>query len=180
VARWAAGSEPLSKAAARFLDFRLAYGDRDLADDLRRVVFDAAGGPRGLAHALVPGRRVDGGGTSTAGVDPVLAGMARIEDAARALAVAARIAALSTAERLAEACSRTGLPRRTADELTELHERLLAALLAQQGRDLAAGRPPSYRVDHAELDGAARAELDAAVGHTAGVGDVVRMALALV
>jgi len=195
VTGWARRPETLPDGAVRFLDFRLAYGDQDLADDLRRLILDAAGGPTGLARALTPARRADGvapasvpgggaerrpaanGGTMD---DPVLSGLARVEDAARALAVAARIPALSTAERLAEACSRTGLPRRTADELTEVHERLLAALLAQQGRDLAAGRPPSNRVDRTELDDAAGAALDAAIAHTERVGDVVRMALALV
>jgi hypothetical protein len=68
----------------------------------------------------------------------------------------------------------------TVDDLTAAHARLLELALAQQEADLAAGLAPSLRVDTARLDGATQAELAELLRHAAGVGDVVRAALALV
>lgn len=178
VGRWSAGPEPAP--AARFLDFRLAYGDQDLSEDLRSLALEAAGPPSGLARALAPSHRVASTAPAEAAVDLAVAGLAPIEAAARALAVAGAIPALSTAERLAEACSRTGLSRHTADEFTELHEKLHAILLRQQARDHEAGRPTVTAVTVGELPAPQRAEVEEALARAARVGDVVRVALALV
>lgn len=176
VEQWAASPAENVLQASRFFDFRLAYGDADLARDLRQIALDAAAASPRFARALAPPR---GGVTSGDVIDLAAAGLVPIEAAARSLAVAARLATLSTAERLSEACSHTGLSRQTADELTELHETLLGVLLAQQSRDgSVAGE--SRKIALSSLDENLRAEVETALARAAHVDGIVRMALALV
>jgi signal-transduction protein with cAMP-binding, CBS, and nucleotidyltransferase domain len=168
-------------AAAPFFDFRLAYGDEDLAEDLRALALELGAGAPALARALaLQPAAVRPAPADDSRVDVAVAGLVPIEALGRALAVATRARALSTGERLAEASRLSGLTRPTADDLTEIHERLFALLLAGQQRDLAAGRAASFAVDVAGLDPAERAALGAASERTANLRDVVRMALALV
>jgi DNA polymerase-3 subunit epsilon/CBS domain-containing protein len=180
IERWAADPQPSVASAAPFLDFRLAYGDDDLAEDLRTLVLERAASAPAFIRALAP--RVVAASLPDNGdrVDLAVAGLYPIDATARALAIATRVRALPTAERLAEVCPRSGLSRATADELTEQHERLLGVLLAQQQRDLAAGLPISACVDLGALDADARGEVEAALRHISRLGDIVRLALALV
>jgi CBS domain-containing protein len=176
VARWALEPDSSTTNAARFFDFRLAYGDADLADDLRRLALETAAASPRLARALAPQRSLP---MAEKAVDLAAAGLVPIEAAARALAVAAQLSVVSTAERLSEACSHTGLSRQTADELTELHETLLGVLLAQQSRD-GGSNGGSRQIELDELETTLRAEVQAALARAAHVDGVVRMALALV
>ncbi|MBX3025830.1 CBS domain-containing protein [bacterium] len=177
LAAWA-GDAPDAAAAAALLDFTVAHGDGELADELRDLAVAIAGSSASLVRALLPpgrpaaavdGRRIDLG--------PALGAF---ESAARALAVASHLATRPTARRFADAASLTGMSRATVDDLTAAHARLLELALAQQDADAAAGGVPSLLVEPARLDAPTRAELDALLRHAAGAGDVVRAALALV
>jgi hypothetical protein len=72
------------------------------------------------------------------------------------------------------------MSRATVDDLIAAHARLLELVLAQQDADLAAGVTPSLAIDRTRLDDAARGAVDSVLTHSAGLGPVVRAALALV
>ena len=177
---WAAEPHAAAAPAAAFFDFRLAYGDEDLVEDLRALALELGAGAPALVRALAPQPAAIPPAPAADSRVNVAAGLAPIEALGRTLAVATRLRALATGERLAEACRLSGLSRATADDLTEIHERLFGLLLTEQQRDLAAGRPASFAVDIARLDPADRAALGVATERTANLRDVVRMALALV
>ena len=178
LARWTAQPATCAAEAAHFLDFAFVYGDADLAGDLRDLSLDLAAHAPALVRALapVPPRPPAAG----ARLDLAEIGLAPIEAAARSLAVAARIPARATAERLAEAVARSGMSRASADDLIETHQSFLRAVLQQQQADLADGVAASYRVDPTRLSPAARSELTTALERTARARDLVRAALALV
>lgn len=175
IERWAIA--PAAGAAEPFFDFRLAYGDEELAEDLRSLALAVAAGAPDLVRALSPGAPP---AAAEAAIDLAGAGLRPIEAAARALALATGVRLLGTGERLAEVVPRSGLSRSTADELIELHERLLDVLLHQQQQALAAGRPASGTIDLAALDDGLRAEVRAALEHTGRLRDIVRLARALI
>jgi signal-transduction protein with cAMP-binding, CBS, and nucleotidyltransferase domain len=180
LAGWAAQPDGAAAAAERLFDFTFVFGDEGLAGELRDAALEAAAGAPRLIRALAPRRREAPPLTADAPFDLGAAVLEPIEAAARALALAGRIAARGTAERLSQATARTGLPAATADDLIETHEAALRIVLAQQLADLAANRVPSYHVDPARLAPAAAPGLATAFERLASVGDIVRYALALV
>jgi len=177
---WAAQPEERADAAAALCDFTYVYGDDALAGELRDAAAEVGAGAPGLIRRLAPRRRPVPLLTAGTPFDLGAAALEPIEAAARALAVAGRITARGTAERLSLATTRTGLSKATADDLIETHEKALRVVLGQQLADLAAGRTPSYEVDPARLAPAVVPGLVEAVARLAGVGDIVRYALALV
>ncbi|MEO8601243.1 MAG: exonuclease domain-containing protein [bacterium] len=179
IRRWTLAADGMAAAAAGLFDFTFVFGDESLATDLRDLSLELAAEAPAFVRALAPGRDPQPPAASQGRFDLVQMGVAAIEAAARALALAARIPARPTAERLVAAATRTGISSATADELIETHERLLGLMLGQQLDDLSAGLPASYTVDVAALAAAAGAALTAALERSARVGDLVRYALAL-
>jgi CBS domain-containing protein len=178
VARWAAAPETAGAALVHFFDFAFVYGDADLAADLRELSLDLGARSRALVRALMPGAPAPRAAGQR--VDLEAAGLAAIEAAGRSLAVATRAGARATAERLAEAVTRTGMAQATADALIETHQMLVRAVIEQQHADVADGLAPSFAVDLSRLADAARARLSTALEHTSGVRALVRTALATV
>ena len=177
LSEWA-GAPPADVAgAAALLDFTFVHGDGELADDLRDTAVAIAGAGTPLVRALVPTALSPASGNGRVNLGPALAAF---EGAGRALAVASHLATRSTAHRLANAASLTGMSRATVDDLIAAHARLLELALAQQDADLTAGIAPSLEVDASAFDAAAHDELRALLSHAAGLGDVVRASLALV
>jgi signal-transduction protein with cAMP-binding, CBS, and nucleotidyltransferase domain len=177
---WAGAPESAAGIADRLFDFTFVYGDEGLAGELRDAAQETAAGAPRLIRALAPRRHAAQSPSPGTPFDLGAAVLEPIESAARALALAGRIPARATVERLSQATSRTGLPAATADDLIETHESALRVVLAQQLADLAAGRAPTYQVDAARLTTDDAAGLTDALERLAGVGDIVRYALALV
>jgi CBS domain-containing protein len=177
---WAGAPESAAGIADRLFDFTFVYGDEGLAGELRDAAQETAAGAPRLIRALAPRRHTAASPSPGVRFDLGATVLEPIESAARALALAGRIPARATVERLSQATTRTGLPAATADDLIETHESALRVVLAQQLADLAAGRTPTYHVDAARLTADDAAGLTDALERLAGVGDIVRYALALV
>lgn len=180
ISGWMATPEQWRAAVEHLVDATPVWGELALGAELQQVASEAAAAAPATLRVLAPPRRPP---ATALGADPVDLGTALlepIEAAARTLALAGRIPARATAERLSAARARTGLSAATADDLAETHAIGLRLVLAQQLADLAAGRTPSYRVDPQRLAADDAARLHAALARLAGVGDIVRFALALV
>ncbi|MGH7786679.1 MAG: putative nucleotidyltransferase substrate binding domain-containing protein, partial [Candidatus Binatia bacterium] len=175
---WIAQPHPPLADIARFVDSTFVFGDDELAGDVLGMARDLLAGAPALLSAMVPAPARAPSLTADRRIDLASAGLEPIEGAARVLALAGRVAARATGERLGEAALHTGLSQATADDLVERHELLLRCVLDQQLADGAAGVELSYAIDPGRLDEAARTALTATLSHVAGIRPVVRMALA--
>ncbi len=168
-----------------FFDFTPVLGERTLAHALRgHAVAAAAKSPLFLRLLAATG---EGGGSAfdllgrlrlqNGRADLKLRGLFPIVAGARAIALAWGSAATSTDARLAEAAAKGGLPADLAAELTAARATIIEAILDQQLADIAAGQPPSTRVDPKRLKRVGLRRLRQALDAAAGAPDLVRDAL---
>jgi DNA polymerase-3 subunit epsilon/CBS domain-containing protein len=165
-----------------FFDLRSVAGTHELADELLGEARAAAARDPALAKLLAaeldgwrpPLGWLGGFATENGRVDLKRGGLFPIVAAARCLALRHGLPGRSTAERLA-ALRAAGLG--AEEDLAAMdfaHERVLDALLRQQLADIAAGRPPTNRVDPAALGKRDARRLKAALAGLADVPDTVR------
>ncbi len=168
VRAWVADpSRALAEHAERLLDGVVAYGDADLAADVRTAMVKAAAGGRELARALA----AEALGVSPPHDDADLegAGIRPVTAAARALAALHGVEARSTEDRLAEVCSRGHLSPGLRDELDMANELFMHHALHAQLAALTAGRVPPRTVPLSSLDEASRMRVRATLARVAEV-----------
>jgi signal-transduction protein with cAMP-binding, CBS, and nucleotidyltransferase domain len=147
-----------------FFDLQPVYGERALAEDLRRHALNAAASAplflRLLAADLQDMRTPIGLfgriRTRNGRFNIKLNGLFPVVTAARVLAIRHRLPALATADRLAGLAALGAIAPADAENLSEAHRVLTAALLEQQIADIAAGITPGNQVDPRRLTPAAR------------------------
>lgn len=182
---WAARPEPENLLNVDiFFDFTPVLGERRLAAALRAHALDDAARARVLIRALAEQVMERSGGALTlfggfrkderGRTDLKLGALLPIVSGARVLALAQRVEATSTAERLIAATERAGLAQDDARTLVEVHEMVLRLILRQQIADIAAGIPPSNAVDTAALARHERRALKRALETVDLVGEMVR------
>jgi DNA polymerase-3 subunit epsilon/CBS domain-containing protein len=159
IAEWVTRSNPQDLLSVDiFFDFRSVHGDGALAESLWRDAFDLARNQvaflKLLAEAAGPfeppvgffGIKTDNGR-----VDLKRGGLFGIVATARVLALRFHVAARSTRARLEGTKAMKVGAERDLDALIESHGVLLGAVLSQQLVDIAAGRPPSNKVEARRL-----------------------------
>lgn len=172
VQHWIGRSDPEDLLAVDiFFDLRAVHGDGRLAADLWRDSYAMAKGEIGFAKLLAEsGSHFDpplgwfGFRTKDGRVDLKMGGLFLIVSTARVLAIFNGIAEHSTKARL-ENVRALGIG--SAGELgamIESHRAILTVMLDQQLADIAAGRPPSNKVDIKRLSAADQAMLKNALG----------------
>lgn len=184
VDRWAATPEPENLLNVDiFFDFQPVLGDPELAARLRehalarasespvliRALSEAVG-QRGTAVGLFGGFRKDEKGRT----DLKAGGLLPIVSGARAMALAQRVAATSTPERLLGAVENAGTGGADARHPVDIHGMLLRLVLNQQIADIREGIPPSNAVDTAGLDRDQRKTLKHALDELALIDEMVR------
>lgn len=107
-------------------------------------------------------------------IDLKEAGLLPIAAAARVTALRHGIGARATPARLREAAAAAGRRETEAARLAEAHGVLVGLILGQQAADIAAGIPPSGRVDLTRLDRAGTERLRRALAQTEALGPTVR------
>ncbi|HUF87904.1 MAG TPA: DUF294 nucleotidyltransferase-like domain-containing protein [Thermohalobaculum sp.] len=159
---WAANPEPENLLNVDiFFDFAPALGDPALAADLREHALGRAAeapvliralseavGQRGSVLGLFGGFRKDERGRT----DLKAGALLPLVSGARAMALAHRVPATSTRERILEAAGKAGTGGSDARQLLDIHEMVLWLVLNQQIADIRAGIPPSNAVDTGALD----------------------------
>jgi CBS domain-containing protein len=179
---WIGRSNPEDLLAVDiFFDFRAVHGDGALAAALWRDAYAAAKGEAGFAKLLVesggnfePPLGWFGFRTENGRADLKLGGLFVIVSTARVLAIYNGIAEHSTKARL-ENVRALGLG--SGDDLTAMIETqrvILGAILDQQLADIAAGRPPSNKVEIKRLSRAEQAKLKEALGSIRHANEMVR------
>ncbi len=161
VAAWAAHPEPEALLNVDiFYDFAPVLGRRDLAAALRADALEAVAGAPLLIHALAENVAHHGAALGLFGgfrkdergrTDLKTGALLPLVSGARVLALAFRVEATATPERLLGATERAGLGRIDAETLVEVHEMVLRLILRQQIADISAGIPPSNAIDTAAL-----------------------------
>lgn len=153
-----------------FFDFQPVHGDRALADELRRHALDTAAGSNfflqllaiNVAKMEVPVGIFGEFVTTHGRLNGKKFGLLPLVSAARAKAVRARIEATGTAERYAGLVALGQMHEDDRDGLCAVHEVIIAAILEQQLADLAAGLPPSARIEPRRMSRETQANLKAA------------------
>jgi CBS domain-containing protein len=183
IGTWLQHSSPADVLNADiFFDFKPVHGDRSLAEELKAAAIDGAskapGFLRMMAHQAGDiedhigwfGRlKADEDGR----IDLKKGGIMPIFSAARVAALARRIAARSTPERLAALRDQEGIPPSSIEALLEAHKLLMGFILGQQIRDIDSGLPPSNRVAPKELSDAELEQLHWALRHVKLVADLL-------
>lgn len=142
----------IAEHAAGLFDGHLAYGNTELDAEFHAVLRAETSGNRALATALAqPALQPEILPETATQIDLKRYGLLPLTAAARALAVRHGIAATSTAERLAAACSAGAITPAARDRLDEIRSRLQGWLLHQQIDDLEAGRTPTKLIDRTTL-----------------------------
>jgi signal-transduction protein with cAMP-binding, CBS, and nucleotidyltransferase domain len=146
-----------------FFDFRPAFGNAELAADLRRHVTRAAQGNGPFLNQMawrqgeeVPsvglfGRLIGRAGAHGDGIDLKLQGTLPMVEAVRLLSLWAGIAETGTAARLIALLDRHLIERVDHDELIDAFGFLLDLLLRRQATDALAGRPAGTILSTADL-----------------------------
>lgn len=168
-----------------FFDFYPVAGAGDLADALRSdAVAAAAAAPlflRMLALHVADLRPPLGFfgrfATRDGRIDLKKGGTMPIVAAARTLALAAGAPAVGTHERLAAAVARGRVADADRSMLASALEIIVGAILDQQIRDTADGRPPGSAVEPRRMDAAARSALRAALRDIRAVPELVTAGL---
>ena len=168
-----------------FYDFTPVLGERSLAHALRRHAVTAAAKSPMFLRLLAAASEGGGGAfdllgrlrTKNGRADLKLRGLFPIVAGTRAIALAWGSAATSTDARLSEATAKGALPADAAADLKAARATIVEAILDQQLADIAAGKPPSTRVDPARLKRAGLRRLRTALSIAAGASDLVREAL---
>jgi signal-transduction protein with cAMP-binding, CBS, and nucleotidyltransferase domain len=156
-----------------FFDFAPAYGEARLARELKaHAVTTAAASPfflRMLANEVEraePPIGVLGGFELEDGrLALKLHGLLPLVNAARVMALKARIDASSTSERLVGLAAREMIVEADASETRDFHEFFLTVLLEQQLFDLSENRPASSKIDPARFKRAQQNRLKAGLKH---------------
>jgi DNA polymerase-3 subunit epsilon/CBS domain-containing protein len=172
VQHWIGRSNPEDLLAVDiFFDFRAVHGDGRLATELWRDAYALAKGEAGFAKLLAEsGGKFEppvgwfGIKTENGRADLKLGGLFVIVSTARVLAVYRGISEHSTKERL-DTVRALGLGSDSdLAAMIETQRIILSAILDQQLADIAAGRPPSNKVEIKRLQRNAQAELKDALG----------------
>ncbi len=168
VAHWVrrAGNEDLLNVDI-FFDLRHVAGKHGLTETLQADALNIARTNRAFISALndlVAGlqapvglfgrlRRVEGR------LDIKAAGLLPVVAFARAAALHHGIAARETPVRLTAAIAAGALPESDGTQLVDMHRTFVELALDQQLADIAAGSPPSYRIELSRLDRSTRRDL---------------------
>jgi signal-transduction protein with cAMP-binding, CBS, and nucleotidyltransferase domain len=153
-----------------FFDFQAVYGDGALALDLKRYAIETAATSAfflqflaiNVAQMEVP-LGIFGEFTTTHGrLNAKKFGLLPLVSAARAKAVKALILATGTADRYAALMEAGLLHKDDFASLLEAHETILRIMLEQQLKDIAAGHPPSARIEPRTLPRITQKKLKAA------------------
>jgi signal-transduction protein with cAMP-binding, CBS, and nucleotidyltransferase domain len=153
-----------------FFDFRPVYGDRELAQELKRYSIETAETSAFFVQFLsinvammeVP-LGIFGEFTTTHGrLNAKKFGLLPLVSAARAKAVKAGILATGTADRYAALTAEGLLHQDDLASLIDTHETILRIMLDQQLKDIAAGNSPSSRIEPRMLPRSAQKKLKAA------------------
>lgn len=183
IAEWVTRSNPQDLLLVDiFFDLMAAHGDRELADALWAHAYDM--GRRGADFAKLlaetsadfqpPISFFGGLQTENGRVDLKKGGLLPIVSAARVLSIRHHLPAHSTPERL-RAVSRLDIGG--GDDLArliEIHRLVVDHILRQQVEDIAAGIPPSNKVDIGRLGRSRRNELRDALKSVNDVAPLVR------
>ena len=182
VADWIARSKPADLLSVDiFFDLVGVHGDAALANELWRSRFDMAQGNAGFAKLLAeasgsvaPGITMLGGiRTEDGRIDLKRAGLFGIVTLARVLAIRHHWLERATPARLAAAQSLG----RSEDDITALLRAqgdFLDLILSQQLADMAAGLPPSNKVEVKRLSREGRARLRASLGAVSALDTLTR------
>lgn len=143
-----------------FFDFVPVYGDRWLAEELRRHAIATAGGSPfflqylalNAAQLEVPIGIFGEFVTTHKRLNAKKQGLLPLVSAARAKAIRAGFAVTSTYGRYAALCDAGGMHPEDLRSLSEAHELILRAMLEQQLADIAAGIEPSARIEPRRFD----------------------------
>ncbi|MEX0591278.1 MAG: DUF294 nucleotidyltransferase-like domain-containing protein, partial [Xanthobacteraceae bacterium] len=182
IAEWITRSNPQDLLSVDiFFDFRAVHGDRALAESLWRDALDLAKGQIAFLKLLAeaagpfdPPLGFFGIKTDSGRVDLKRGGMFGIVAAARVLALRFHVAERATRARLEGVKALKVGAERDLDALIESHGVLLAAVLGQQLVDIAAGRPPSNKVEIRRLSRAEQEKLKAALKSLKNADEMVR------
>ncbi len=150
-----------------FYDFRRAHGDPGLADALRAAAAQAAASSPAFLRMLAKEAEEAGSALTMLGrfrsvegrVDLKKGGLFPLVAFARVAALKHRVLETGSADRLAAVAAAGAVQKDEADRLRQAHESLLRFVLDQQLVDIAAGVPPSTRVDVLRLTRRQRAAL---------------------
>jgi DNA polymerase-3 subunit epsilon/CBS domain-containing protein len=168
VAEWIGRSRPEDLLSVDiFFDLRGVHGDLELADTLWRAAFDAAEGQTGFlklvaesAGGTEPGFGFLGRFRTVEGrIDLKRAGTFGIVTTARILAIRHHIVERSTLARLAGLQALKIGAENDLDALARAERVFLDLIADQQVEDIAAGRPPSNKVEVKRLGGEDRDRL---------------------
>ena len=164
-----------------FFDFRAVHGESALGAELWRYAYEQAGERVDFIKLLAEaggtfqpplgwfGIRTDDGR-----VDLKMGGLFKIVTAARVLAIRYRVAEHSTLARLEGVKAAMPASARDIDALIAAHGVLVGCVLEQQLVDIAAGRPPSSKVELKRLGREQRTRLKEALQALAYADEMVR------
>jgi CBS domain-containing protein len=150
-----------------FFDQEFVHGDRALADELRLAAYRTAAQSNFFLQLLSQkvlriesplgafGRFV----TTEGRLDAKKYGLLPLVSTARIKAIQAGISNPATADRIRQLAEAEKFHSDDRDSLLLAHETLLAAILDQQLADIAAGQPPSSRIEPSSLPRAAQSRL---------------------
>lgn len=178
--RWADGPDhALAEHADILFDGHLAYGDVDLAAELRAALDRETAGNAAFAEALAapalaPERPPDYGGL----LDLKRYALRPLTCAARALAIRHGIDATATQERFAALCTAGVVTAAERDRLDEVQFRLKSWLLHQQVDDVEAGLPTSKVINVSRLPDTEQALLRSCLDRVHTLPTLVRAGLA--
>lgn len=179
---WLGRSSPEDLLAVDiFFDFRAVHGDGALAAALWREAYQLAKGQIGFAKLLAesggnfePPLGWFGWKAENGRIDLKRGGLFVIVTTARVLAIYNGIAEHSTKARI-ESARALGLgSERDLNAMIETHRVILSAILDQQLVDIAAGRPPSNRVELKRLSRDDQAELREALSSIKHANEMLR------
>jgi CBS domain-containing protein len=183
VANWIGKAQPNDILNADiFFDGACVHGDPAIASDLKAFAMSHAAQDIAMLKlmaeesASLPASTTFLGGFKTLNgrMDLKRLGLFPIVAGARVLALRHKIAANSTSARLEALETIESLPKMQLSALRDAHKQVLTVMLEQQIRDVAAGIPPSNRVDPKLLDPRGANRLKRALSVAAGMPDIVR------
>jgi CBS domain-containing protein len=186
--RWATGaSEADLEQAEIFFDFQAAYGDHQLADELRAHLVEKAKNSQQMQRQLaaVVGEVKEAFGlfgqivTEDDHLDLKNVGLMPLVATARTLAAKHGVVAASTRDRLAYLVEGGHLPPSEAQAMTEAQEWFLRLILEQQLRDIDAHKAPSGLIWPEEFDKDRRARLKATLRYVNSLREMVNKAISV-
>ena len=182
VTEWIGRSSPEDLLSVDiFFDLRFVHGDNALAEGLRRDALDLAKGHITFLKLLAesagpfePPLGFFGFKTENGRVDLKRGGLFPIVSTARVLALRFHVAERSTPARLNAVKAMHAGAERDLEAMIDAHRTLLGVVLDQQLVDIAAGTPPSNRVDIRRLDRPQKEKLREALKSLRYADDMVR------